>query len=323
MKHINILKTFTVLAGTVFLLNACEKTPVTAPIGDAGSTYMKILEAPERKLFFTPFSDVKTVDLFSIRKEPNSNQKLNTVAKAVLTSIPSLIDQYNTDNNTSFEELPDSLFTVKNASVVKTATGYDVNFEAGKFANELTIAMDGSKWDVSHTYALAFGLAASDGNVLYPNQDTVLVFLSVKNKYDGVYKLKLRSTGWGAYSIADGVTATYDKDFDFGTAGANSNTMFSNYRGDFLLPAFTSALAPTGFGATTPLFIFDNATNLLTDVQNTTPDDGRGRTLQINPAITDSRYDPDTKTIYAAFIMKQNGRPNQFFYDTLTYLRSR
>jgi len=39
----------------------------------------------------------------------------------------------------------------------------------------------------------------------------------------------------------------------------------------------------------------------------------------LNPAVTDSRYDPATQTIYAAYEMTQNGRPNQFIYDTLVY----
>ena len=84
---------------------------------------------------------------------------------------------------------------------------------------------------------------------------------------------------------------------------------------------FTSGY--TAFGAIAPLFIFNNTTNKLTDVQNTYADDGRGRKLELNPAITDSRFDPATKTIYAAFIMKQTGRVNQYFYDTLTYVKAR
>ena len=56
---------------------------------------------------------------------------------------------------------------------------------------------------------------------------------------------------------------------------------------------------------------------------NLIPDDGRGRAFAINPAVTDSRYDPATKTIYAAYLMFQNGRPTQYIYDTLVYKGSR
>ncbi|MBL0334798.1 MAG: hypothetical protein IPP73_05640 [Chitinophagaceae bacterium] len=60
----------------------------------------------------------------------------------------------------------------------------------------------------------------------------------------------------------------------------------------------------------------------LVNVSNDIPDDGRGRAFRLNTAFTsptDSRYDPATKKIYAAYIMSQNGRPDQFIYDTLTY----
>ena len=139
--------------------------------------------------------------------------------------------------------------------------------------------------------------------------------------------LKVKTAGWAAYGIADGVTGTYPGDINLITVAENSVSSFSTYRGDELLPAFAGGTGtlggPTAFGATTPLFIFDNATNKLTDVKNTIADDGRGRGLSLNSAVTTSRYDPATKIIYAAFIMKQNGRPNQFFYDTLTYVKAR
>ena len=77
------------------------------------------------------------------------------------------------------------------------------------------------------------------------------------------------------------------------------------------------------FGATSPRFIFDPSTNALVNVVNTTPDDGRGRVFTIDPAVTDSRYDPDTKTIYAAYLFKQNSRPDQHIYDTLNYVGPR
>ena len=150
---------------------------------------------------------------------------------------------------------------------------------------------------------------------------------SIKNKYDGVYKLKVKTVGWAAYGIADGVSGTYTGYFNIITKGENSVTSYSTYRGDDLLAALTGGVGftsgYTAFGAIAPLFIFNNTTNKLTDVQNTYADDGRGRKLELNPAITDSRFDPATKTIYAAFIMKQTGRVNQYFYDTLTYVKAR
>ena len=66
-------------------------------------------------------------------------------------------------------------------------------------------------------------------------------------------------------------------------------------------------------------FTVEPNTDKLLSVVNLVPDDGRGRTFFLNPAVPDSRYDPATQTIYGAYEMTQNGRPNQFIYDALVY----
>ena len=48
-------------------------------------------------------------------------------------------------------------------------------------------------------------------------------------------------------------------------------------------------------------------------------DDGRGRGFKMNPAVTDSRYDPATKTIYASYYMVQTGRPDMQIDVVFTY----
>lgn len=299
MKYINLFKSFAVLASITLLLNACEKTAVTAPIGDGGSTYMKIVEAPESRLFFSPFSDVKTLDLFSIRKEPNSEKSLNTAAKAVLTSLPNLIEQFNTDNGTSFEELPDSLFTLKNASVVKTATGYDVNFAAGAFANEYTIDMDGSKWDVSHTYAVAFGLSASDGNILYPTLDTIMVFLSVKNKYDGTYSM----TGTLTDVVNGGLTAWSPWECEFRTSGPNSVQLYDpNFDG--IYHAISNGGNRSVYGAFGPEITFDPVTNAVVSITSIYAPAANTRDALLDNSQT-YYWNAATKTLDVKFYMIQ------------------
>lgn len=213
--------------------------------------------------------------------------------------------------------LPADAYSVSTTSVVIP--------KGSKFSDALKLIIpNSSTLDPTATYAVGFSITAvSAGYQIAANQKDVVVGFSIKNKYDGVYTARIRTTGWAAYGIADNATYDYPEDFDFATVGANSNSLASNFRGDNLLPAFSATGGATAFGATSALFVFDVATDKLIDVQNTQPDDGRGRRLEINTAVPDSRFDPATKIIYAAFIMKQNGRPNQFFYDTLTFVRER
>ena len=138
--------------------------------------------------------------------------------------------------------------------------------------------------------------------------------------------MRIRTVGWSAYGISDNLVGTWPSNGDgtsifMITSGANTVDIWDEWGfGTYIQNAFTTGNAgATGFGATSPRFVFDLATDKLLDVFNTTPNDGRDRRFTLNPAVTDSRYDPATKIIYAAYRMHQIGRPDQFIYDTLTY----
>lgn len=177
-------------------------------------------------------------------------------------------------------------------------------------------------WDYSKSYALPLTITSASYGVISTNFGTAIYTISGRNKYDGSYSFREKLVGWGTYGIDDGTTYTWPNNIGFVTAGAASNTTSDKNEGALQL-AFTSSGGSTGFGATTPLFTFDPTSNAITSVANTTPNDGRDRTLYLNPAVTDSRYDPSTGTIYAAYIMTQTGRPLQYIYDTLVYQGTR
>lgn len=182
--------------------------------------------------------------------------------------------------------------------------------------------------DPALTYGIGLNIKSADnGYQVAANQRTMVIAFSIKNRFDGVYNLRMRLTGWAAYDIADGASGAFPGEIRLLTASGNSATMYSTARSSDLQPGFTGGTGfingATSFGAAAPQYVFDLTTNKLTDVLNTQPDDGRGRGFALNPAVTDSRFDPATRTIYAAYYMKQNGRPNMYIYDTLTFVRER
>jgi hypothetical protein len=75
----------------------------------------------------------------------------------------------------------------------------------------------------------------------------------------------------------------------------------------------------TGIGGFFPHFIINPGTNIITDVHNIFPDDGRGRKAFLDTGFI-SRYDAVAKTYYLHYFMTQNGRPDLIFHDTLTAL---
>jgi hypothetical protein len=114
---------------------------------------------------------------------------------------------------------------------------------------------------------------------------------------------------------------TWPGDIFMITSGPASVNMFDNWGFlTYIHPIQTTTPGWSGFGSTNPKFIFDPATNKMTDCVNdyaTPPPNGRA--FKMNPAITTSRWDPVTKNIYAAIILSQPGRTDLQIFDTLLY----
>jgi hypothetical protein len=207
-----------------------------------------------------------------------------------------------------------------------------VTIPAGQKSATLKITFPNSGvLDPNQNYGIGFTIASvSSGYKIASNQKDVVFAFTIKNKYDGNYTMRIKTLGWDAYGISENLPGTWPSiagGYSIGmvTGGPNSVRLYDYYGfDDYIQPAFTTNNAgATGFGATAPRFTFDLATDKLTAVTNDLPDDGRGRVFQLNPAVTTSRYDAATKIIYAAYILKQNGRPDLRIFDTLTYKSAR
>jgi hypothetical protein len=226
-----------------------------------------------------------------------------------------LVDSF--DNNTGNDYAPPTgLFTVVNAGgIVTIPKGSRVGYLQIKFVPNDLIGAD---------YALGYSITAvkESGYTISGNVKDGITAILIKNKYDGTYGMRMRLTGWAAYNISDGPTYSWPSNMFLATTGGASVLIETNEEGT-LEPAFGTGGSVSGFGATAAQLTFDPNTNKLISVDNLIPDDGRGRKFAINPAITDSRWDPATGNVYAAYEMFQNTRPIQFIYDTLTYVGPR
>ncbi len=245
-----------------------------------------------------------------------------------LTQNDQLVTDYNADNTDTTAtdtnpdpsgaithyDIPNGLYTVVNPVVI---------IPKGEHTAYLQVKFKPSDLVGDKKYAVGFSITKIDepGYTISGNSKDGIVNIGIKNKYDGFYSLVVRTTGWAAYSISDGPSKKWPSNATWETTGANTLVLHTK-EGGIGVPAFDNTGAPTSFGSTEARFTLDLATDKITNVDNTQDDDGRGRTFHLNAA-EDSRYDAATKTVYAAFVMTQNGRPNQFFYDTLVYKGSR
>lgn len=223
--------------------------------------------------------------------------------------VDQLVDNYNAANETEYTPPPVGSFTTSSTVLIKK----------GAYIGYLQIKFKPSNY-IGQPYALGYRIKSiqETGYAISGNLDSAVCAIVIKNKYDGNYNLKMQSTGWGAYTIADGPTTyTWPSKVGFSSTGGNT-LIFSTAEAANFQMGFTPTGGVASFGAATPQFAFDLGTNKLTGVTNLTPD-SRNRAFKLNPEVTDSRYDPATKTIYIAYIMGQDGRPDMKIYDTLTY----
>lgn len=298
MKN-RFLKLFSLIFVASFFLSSCIKNNVKE-LGDAGNTFLKILEAPENAKFFSPFTGTQVVDLFTLRKDANSNAELNTATTVKLSSKPDLITKYNTAHNTNFKLLPDSLYTLGTPSIVRSGTDYTVNFAPGDFSKEFTIMLNGSKWDQSQTYALAFVISDPGGKVVSAHMDTVIAFLSIKNKYDGKYTV----TGTMVDFTSATLTGPYPWNVELRTSGISSVKVHNAADGDDR-HAILSAGSPSVYGTFGVEITFDPLTNEVVRVTNPYGQPaGNTRSAGLD-ATGINQWNADTKSLDIKYFMYQ------------------
>lgn len=302
------LNIFTLLGLSTFLLTSCIKDEVNE-LKNEGDSFVKILESPENQLFFEIFTDVKTADLFSVRRDAATTGALNQAAAIRLMLDTAAIRIYNDSNSTHFELLPDSLYTL-GEGIEKNGDVYTMNLSAGDFAKDFTIKLNGAKWDISHTYAMAFKIIDSAGLNITEGKKDIIAFISVKNKYDGIYSVvsgtvtRYTAPGAPAGDVLSGSLAG-NADVILATAGPNSVSIPPPGPGALQWAAGNDSYVA---GIDGLLVVIDPVTNLTTI------------TSQLNPTLANwegkvNKYDPETKTFYLGF--KWNPTANVREYEVV------
>jgi hypothetical protein len=178
--------------------------------------------------------------------------------------------------------------------------------------------------DPTKTYGVGLTISAVDGGyTIAANQKNIVVSFNIKNKYDGIYRLK----GWHNRTSPD-YTKPYDVTVHLITTGPNSVSMWYPDPGpdDYAHPINGS----TGsyYGVFTTNFTFDPDNVALPDKLvswNLFPYPNGATTCQVGPA-TDSRWvagaGGNPAKIFANFYYNNNPGARAFF-DTLTFIEKR
>jgi len=216
MKN-KVLKYLLLSSCLMVLFSACRKDAFkgTSATG-VGKTYVWIGEAPQYNQYFLPFTDIKPVAMFTVRRDAASSGDLQKSGTATLTAIS--VDDYNAANGTTYSSIPTTLATQSSdASVVATATGLTINFKPGDFAKQLVLNVDGNQFDASKKYAVIYTLTGvGAGLVKKAGPDTIVSVFGVKNQYDGSY----HATGERIHPALG--TLPFDYNVSMVTSGATS-----------------------------------------------------------------------------------------------------
>lgn len=253
-------------------LVACVKKEVT-PLRNEGEQFLKIQEAPEAKVFSEPYTGVKPVALFSlIRSSANETQAAKATSFKITAGTQADVDAYNTENDTEYELLPDSLYTMA-TGITKSGSTYTIPFASGNFTKEFTINLNGSKWDLSKKYAMKYTITDSAGVNLNEGNKEIMVLIAIANRWDGIYEVTegtFTDAGNAAWrhvnlDIAQfGIKQVYHLETLSATECiVYDATIFSGY-----YCVFGTNGSYSGFGSFAAIFEFDPATNKVIKVTN-------------------------------------------------------
>ncbi|MBB3970064.1 BT_3044 domain-containing protein [Mucilaginibacter phyllosphaerae] len=182
----NLFKYLAIGCVAVLLFNACRKDSYSGEQATGkGKSYIRVVEAPQRNLFFDAFTDIKTVSLFTLRKDAASSAELQ---KAQTITFKDLGQAYLDAEfgEGAYVNMPlNDLYTLGNDNIKKTSTGFTINFPAGSDVQNFTVKINGAKV-IAPKYAIALAITDASG-LTSKAQDTIVATVGIKNQYDASY----------------------------------------------------------------------------------------------------------------------------------------
>jgi hypothetical protein len=300
------------LVGFLLTLGISSCIKDSAPeLGSSGNTIIKFNDGPTKALFYSPFTDVKVVTLFTFRRDANSAADLQKPVEITLAEDATLIPAGHTD-------LPATMYTlVADPSITVAAGKVTMRFAAGEFSKSLKINLNGAAWtNLSTKYGKYYKVFDAGSKQVAAGQATIAITMSIKNAWDGIYEatgtfVDVTNPDWthanNALTGVYGETQTYQ----LRTVSATQVEVYdASVFGGFYVPfSTTGGTALSGYGSFSPVLTFNPTTNAIVGVHNrygTAPlyVSGNGRSAALDPTGSNN-YDPSTKTIRIKYFMNQ------------------
>jgi hypothetical protein len=218
-----------------------------------------------------------------------------------------LVAAYNALNGTAIEVLDPSLYSV--------ATTLTIPAGARNVQVPITVPSTLSL-DPNKSYGIGLTITGVSGNYkIADNMKNLLVEFTIKNKYDGRYRLR-------GYHNRTPYTFPYDTEIHMVTAGPSSVAFYWPLAGSVGHPIGVGANnAMSWYGPTVaPVVVFDLSTNLVTNVYNSDPA-GPVITMFTGAGSRVSKWNPADKSMIVDW--NYNNNALRAFFDDLTYIGPR
>lgn len=239
------------------------------------------------------------INLTELRLNPRSVTNHTTTVSIVVN--PAVVSNFNSDNGTTYTAAQTGTFSLVNSE-------YRLKADQRKAMIRAVLRPQAF---LDKQYAIGLSIAAlSDGDIS-PISHDVIVFVSIKNDYDGIYSLKGYSNIPASPYIGS-FALPCSEELEVATASGNSV---------FISP--TQPVANAGSFAyianLLPEIVFNKATNKVTNVNARA---GSAGFIFPYDASFDSRYDPASKTIFLKYGITPAGS-GRYIIDTFVYCKPR
>lgn len=227
------------------------------------------------------------------------------------------VTKFNTANGTNYTAIPSSGYTLAANKVV---------IPAGQKLVKIPFKINTFNLDINKTYALPVTIVDGGGFTVSGNFGTLITILTLRNRWDGIYKVD----GNMIDHVNSSLTGAYPLTLQLITRGANTVVISDpNVNGGSFAHGILNNGARSSYGSFSPVFTIDPATNVITSVANNygqpSPDNGRSARLDVtgNNKFTMSADGNTPVSMNVKYVMVQNGADRTFFDETWTFTSAR
>jgi Domain of unknown function (DUF1735) len=270
-KKINKITGIAVILMLLFTFSSCLKNgPYNIDFSTVGASVDLPLAASNSNgvVAFSYNATVTSTDIpvYINLASPSTLSKAVTATFALDTAY---LNSYNTNNNTSYTVLPDSVYTIAN--------GWNRNIPAGQRLDSMYIHFDFTKLDLTQNYILPITIQTA--TVAIEQWNHLMLYVSVKNQWDGHYTV----TGTFTDVNNAGFTNNYPMDIDLITSGPNSVDVY-NTQLEAVGYVFLNGGSATYYGSFGIRMFIDNNNNVTSVVNTFGQPASNTRSAQLDPS---------------------------------------